>query len=360
MHDPFARGPHPVGVFSQELSDPSRGGRTIQIEVWYPATSEYTGRDQDPKSQDRFAIFGGYSVLQEAVRDAEPLEGARRVVLFSHGFAGHRRQSTFFCSHLASHGYVVVAPDHAGNTMNDMVMLALSLGAEQMPKDPEALLGSYVFDRPRDLSLILDAIVERKLAHTLGELDAGEVGVTGHSFGGWTALVLGARDPRVRAVLPMAPAGGPGPLWTLSLEHELTFDYPPGVETLYLTAQRDSLLPVVGIEQMFRRTPDPARMLVLENADHMHFCDRVERSHEFFRNMPQVGPFAAVAKRLPPMSELVPGSHGHSFACALGVLHLNAVLKESPEARGFFAGDPVAELQQRGIAAHELLRAHRV
>jgi len=31
-------------------------------------------------------------------------------------FGGHRRQSTFFCTHLASHGYVVAAADHTGNT----------------------------------------------------------------------------------------------------------------------------------------------------------------------------------------------------------------------------------------------------
>jgi dienelactone hydrolase len=281
-------------------------------------------------------------------------------VLLSHGFAGHRRQSTFFCTHLASHGYVVVAPDHAGNTLSDMVMLALSLGPEQMPPNPEALLGSYVFDRPRDLSLILDALAARQLAHQLADLDVSEVGAAGHSFGGWTALVLGGRDPRVRAVLPMAPAGGVGPLWMLTLERELTFEYAPGVETLYLTAERDSLLPVAGIEQMFLRTPDPARMFVLKDADHMHFCDRVEPSHEYFRTMPQAGPFAAVAKRLPPMSELVPGSHGHRFANAMGVLHMNAVLKRSPEAREFFQQDPVAALQRHGIAIHETKRAHRI
>jgi dienelactone hydrolase len=345
---------------SQELADPKRGGRTLQLEIWYPATADYVGQDLAAKTQDEYPLFGGYSVRQEAVRDAEPLEGARRVLLFSHGFAGHRRQSTFFCTHLASHGYVVIAPDHAGNTLSDMAMLVLSLGPSQMPLDAEALLGTFVFDRPRDMSLILDAIEQRKLAGRLAELDASEVGVAGHSFGGWTTLVLSARDPRVRAAVPMAPAGGPGPLWALALEHELGWDYAGPVETLYLAAARDSLLPVFGIEQMFRRTPDPVRMFVLENADHMHFADRVERSHEFFRNMPQVGPFAAIAKSLPPMSELVPGSHGHAFANGLGLLHMNAVLKRSPEAREFFAADPVQALRQRGVEARELHREHRV
>jgi pimeloyl-ACP methyl ester carboxylesterase len=361
MRDPFVRGPHPVGVFSRELSDPGRGGRRIPLELWYPAEDEHLGQDLSPATQDQYPLFGGLKVRQEAVRDARPKEGPHPAVLFSHGFAGHRRQSTFLCSHLASHGYLVVAPDHAGNTLTDMMQLVLKLGASRMPPDPEALLGSYVFDRPRDLSLSIDALARGDLHDRVGGVDlALGVGVVGHSFGGWTSLVLGSREPRVRALVPMAPAGGAGPLWALALERELTFEFPADVETLYLAAQRDSLLPEVGIEQLFRRTPDPVRMLVLENADHMHFCDRVERSHEFFRTMPLVGPFAVVAKRLPPMSELVPGTQGHAFARGLALLHLDAVIKRSAEARSFFAADAVASLGERGIVIREVHRDHRV
>ncbi len=361
MHNPFVRGPHPVGVTSFDLVDPERGGRKIAMELWYPATSAHTGQDLASESQDRYMLFGGLKVPQAAVRDAAPLVGVERpVLLFSHGFAGHRRQSTFLCTHLASHGYVVAAPDHAGNTMQDMMMLALSLGPAQMPKDPEALLGTYVFDRPRDMSLCIDALSGAEVTARVGalRLERG-VGVVGHSFGGWTALVLAARDPRVRSVMPLAPAGGPGPLWALALERELTFTFSPGVETLYLAASRDSLLPLAGVEQLFRRTPDPVRMFVLERADHMHFCDRVERSHEFFRTMPQLGPFAAIAARLPPMSELVPGPVAYTFVNALALMHFDASLREEPGARAFFQADPVHALSERGVVAYETLRDHR-
>jgi dienelactone hydrolase len=362
MRDPFQRGPHPVGVITRELADSGRNGRRITVELWYPADRAHHGQDLAQASQDEYPLFGGFKVRQEAVRDAAPLASRtpQACALFSHGFAGHRRQSTFFCAHLASHGYLVIAPDHAGNTMVDMVNLAMSLGPAQMPADPEALLGSYVFDRPRDLGLCLDAVASGEFETQVGVADLSSgVAATGHSFGGWTSLVMAARDPRVRAVLPMAPAGGPGPLWALALERELTFEFAGGVQTLYLAAQRDTLLPLTGVEQMFLRTPDPVRMFVLENADHMHFCDRVERSHEFFRNMPQVGPFGAVAKHTPPMSELTPGVHGHQFAKALGLAHLDAVIKGDPLAQKFLE-DPLARLAARGVVAREVTRDHRL
>ena len=46
--------------------------------------------------------------------------------MVSHGFGGHRRQSTHFCTHLDSHGYVVAAPDHLGNTTMETMAWALS------------------------------------------------------------------------------------------------------------------------------------------------------------------------------------------------------------------------------------------
>ena len=41
-------------------------------------------------------------------------------VLLSHGFAGHRRESTFMGTHLASHGFLVVSADHIGSTHSDI------------------------------------------------------------------------------------------------------------------------------------------------------------------------------------------------------------------------------------------------
>jgi len=232
-----------------------------------------------------------------------------------------------------------------------MVQIAMGLDDGAMPTNVEELLGSYVFDRPRDVSFVLDAVAARQVKALPESISVERVGLCGHSFGGWTTLVAAGRDARVRAALPLAPAGGPGHLSARALSQALSLDFAGRVETLYLALERDSLLPLAGIESLFRRTPEPARMFVLLNADHMHFCDRAERSHEFFRTMPQVGPMRDVARALPPISELVPGAHAYLFANGLGTAHMDAVLKHNAEARAFLAGDVVEALLVRGVVA---------
>ena len=353
-YDPFARGPHPVGVRSSALHDASRKGRSLELELWYPAAARHQGQDLSPQTQDRYSIFASQQVSQQAVRDADPAAAGFPLIVFSHGMAGHRRQSTFFCTQLASHGYLVVAPDHGGNTIADLVALALRLHANQVPGEIESLLEGYVFDRPRDVALILDALSSGELSAPT-PVDTARVAVAGHSFGGFTALVCAARDPRVVSVLALAPAGGAGPLASAALSRELTLDFAGRpVDSLYLALERDTLLPLAGIEALYRETPAPARMFSLPRADHMHFCDRVEASHEFFRKMPKLGMYGDLMSRLPAFSELVPESHGHAFANALGVAHADATLKSDEAARHFLSRQAVAAFGGRGMEVRDL------
>jgi predicted dienelactone hydrolase len=355
MYDPFERGPHPVGVISHTLTDRLRGDRHVPLEIWYPADQSLQGRDRDSQHQDRYPMFGGQQARQDALRDAAAAALTVPLVLFSHGFAGHRRQSTFFCTHLASHGYVVLAFDHLGNTLDDVVALALDAMKGGAPLDLPQLVSGFASNRPRDVSFVLDVLQAGELALPV-PTDVQRVGMSGHSFGGFTTLVAAEHDPRIVAALPLAPAGGPGYLSTPALSDALTLRFEGRVNTLFLAAERDTLLPLSGIETLFQRTPEPVRMFVLENADHMHFCDRVERSHEFFRAMPQIGPMREIQKRLPAMAELVPGAHGHLFANGLGLAHFDAVLKQMPQACALLQQDVVSLLGARGIVVNEVRR----
>jgi hypothetical protein len=64
----------------------------------------------------------------------------------------------------------------------------------------------------------------------------------------------------------------------------------------------------------------------------------------------------AIAERLPPMSELVPGQHGYWFANGLGTAHMDAVLKHDARARSFRDHDAIAALAQRGVTITEIPR----
>ncbi len=346
-YDPFARGPHPVGVRSTHLVDPARDGRSLAVELWYPATDEHAGA-----TTDAYELFPGLeAVAQDAVRDATPRAGRHPLVLFSHGFGGHRRQSTFLCTHLASHGYVVAACDHTGNTVFDVMQAAMQARSGAPAPDTAAILRGFIGDRPADVTFLLDRILDGTAGGLDAHVDPERIGVTGHSFGGWTTLAVTAADPRVRAALPLAPAGGPSPLPTNPLGDALDFAWGRHVPTLYIVADRDTLLPLEGMHVLRDRTPGTPPMVVLENMDHMHFLDRAEQMHELFRMMPPPGVFKAIAQRVPPIGQLAPPDHAYRAIRGLGLAHMDAALRGHAGAVELLTGDVAAVLAAQGIRA---------
>src|SRR5262249_48599372 len=317
-YDPFARGPFPVGVRTFTLRDRAREDRTLPVEVWYPAADAYAGADLAPASQDTYDVLPGFPpVTQEAVRDATPRPGMRPLVLFSHGYGGHRRQSTFFCTHVASHGYVVAACDHSGNTVFDVAQETLTARSGGAVPDFGEALRTSAAARPADVRALLDQLLDG-LAGDLGRLvDQDRIGMSGHSFGGWTTLVVTAQERRIRAALPLAPAGGEVPMPVPRVLHEtLDFAWRREVPTPFLGAERDSLLPLEGMYELLQRTPSRwKKMVVLKNTDHMHFCDRIEQVHEMFRLMPPPE-FEEGARRVPPIDQLAPPDH--AYRCVRG------------------------------------------
>ena len=348
-YDPFPRGPHAVGVRSVDTSDASRS-RYLPVEVWYPATADHAGRDTDEATMDHYDLLPGFPpAKQAAVRGAEMEGGRFPVILFSHGFGGHRRQSTFLCTHLASHGYVVAAMDHTGNTVLDMAQMTLQVMMGEPMPDPEKMVTELIALRPADVSFVLDRLLAGDLGIPVESIDAERIGMAGHSFGGWTTLRMAALDRRVRAALPMAPAGGECPLPADALIKSLDFDWGRDVPTLYLVADKDTLLPLEGMRGLLEKTRSTKRMAVLGDADHMHFCDEVEATHEMFRAMAPPGPFQEIAKIIPPVSELSPGIHAYDFNRALGLAHMDAVLRGNEEAAAFLASDIPSIFRERGI-----------
>jgi hypothetical protein len=103
------------------------------------------------------------------------------------------------------------------------------------------------------------------------------------------------------------------------------------------------------MHDLFSRTRAPKRMVVLRNTDHMHFCDRAEQIHEMFRMMPPPGLFEAIAKRVPPISQLAPPDHAYRAIRGLGLAHMDASLKGHQDAARLLSGDVSARLAAEGI-----------
>jgi predicted dienelactone hydrolase len=174
---PSELGPYAPGVIMLDITDPR--GKSMRLEVWYPArVSE--GAEPDPY-EDVPITIGSF---RQAVPEVE--SGPFPLVAFSHGFAGIRVQSAFLTEHLASHGFVVVAPDHNFNTFLDI----------DQSKTVQVLL-----ERPDDIRYAVDHVLalsdgdDRFLG---GMIELGDgYAMIGHSFGAYTSAVVagGTLDP---------------------------------------------------------------------------------------------------------------------------------------------------------------------
>jgi predicted dienelactone hydrolase len=260
-------------------------------------------------------------------------------MLRSHSSGGNRRSATFLCTHLSSHGYVVAAVDHW-----EVVAPRPTVTTEEQLA---ARIGALIANRVPDICLLLDHLLDGGLWRS-ADLDAGRVGIVGHSFGGWTALATPDVEPRVTAVVALAPGGSAKPKPGI-IPAKLNFRWDRKVPTLYLAADRDTSTPLDGIEELFERTPQPRQMVVLHQADHLHFVDDVEQAHEATRAMTFDGVAAWIPKAMPPMAELCSGDQAHLFTRGLTLCHFDAVLKRNPAAERLLAGDINAELAARGV-----------
>lgn len=353
-YDPFVRGQFPVGVRTIRASDAARN-REFPCEIWYPAATQHAGQDLDPKTQDRFTPrLKGDEQRQMAVRDAVACPGVYSLIIFSHHSGGHRRTSTFLCTHLSSHGYVVAALDHS-----EVIAPELASKKDETEGQKKARWQSVIDSRVPDVRFLLDHLLHSGNLGLEVELDPSRIGIVGHSFGAWTALATPEIDSRIRAVVALAPGGTSNPRPGI-LPVKLTFKWDREVPALYLVAENDVPLPLAGMYELFERAPDPRQMVILRRADHLHFIDNVEREHEAFRSAAMPAEVAQMQKEMRPIAELCSGEQAHLWVRGLTLAHMDAFLGDRHEAQRLLHGDVEGEMKKRGVEVilnHSQLRS---
>jgi predicted dienelactone hydrolase len=208
-----------VGMTQVEFTDPAAGGRSLNFMLIYPAAPERTA--------EPFPIF--MSTGLHLYKDAPPVgDGLRHpLIVFSHGAGGNGSLYAWFGEYMAARGYIVAMVYHyRANTYDSSALY----------------VRNRIWQRPRDVSLDISQLLEDKKWGP--RIDPNQIGVAGHSQGGFTSLwiggaevnsdlflayqqrwknnamvpayvreqmivdakpALGVRDPRVKAVFAMAP-----------------------------------------------------------------------------------------------------------------------------------------------------------
>ncbi|WP_282602291.1 alpha/beta fold hydrolase [Paracoccus sp. PARArs4] len=286
-------GTSPIGVRAVEFTDPDRidvtataeegaeirGPRTLSAEIWYPAAEgteqggTYTTLLRDGETEVK--------LQGRASRNAAVASGEFPLVIISHGYPGNRMLLSHLAENLASKGYVVVSADHPESTYDDM-----------------GLFTSTLVNRAVDQRFLLDSMAG--LQDDLGAaINADNAAVIGYSMGGYGALIFGGAglsqaaidraepdrfvapdglldrlasgseehdalvDPRVKAVIAIAPWGRQHEFWDAGGLAKLS-------KPLMLVSGSDDDVSVYdAIRDIFAQTTGTTRhLLTFEYANH--------------------------------------------------------------------------------------------
>ncbi len=113
--------------------------------------------------------------------------GKTPVVVLSHGLASRPEDFESTAQYLASYGYVVALPQHPGSDLQQAQDLLAGLSREVFE------LNEFI-NRPKDISAVIDELERRNQTQYNGRLDLENVGVAGHSFGGFGALAVAGAE----------------------------------------------------------------------------------------------------------------------------------------------------------------------
>ena len=269
-------GPFAVSVHTSTMTDASRE-RTMTVRFWYPAanTADIVRAAQNGfpiqdfiQNTDLRTEYGiwlkdapptGPTTWVYAAVDADVTKkiSSFPLIMFSHcmnciGFA-----TTTLAQRLASHGFVVAAPDHTGGTM-----------FENGPMNT-----AFLETRAADISFVLDTILagtsEAVPEGLRGHIDPNRVGMYGHSFGATTTGKVLSTDGRVKAGAALA-----APMENPALQGVEMDDIDEPL--LFFEASEDNMISYLGngfIDENVEEASPPVYRVIITDAGHMSFTD---------------------------------------------------------------------------------------
>jgi predicted dienelactone hydrolase len=263
-------------------------GELFPVALWYPTRAVpaplfLTGSLSGCRLPA--TLCGWIAFEMQVASNAPPADGRFGVIVISHGAGGLSMNHRDLAIALASHGYVAAAPTHPRGTDNDISGVGVWVG------------------RPKQVSRVIDALLAD--AELGSHIQRERIGVVGHSNGGYTALaVVGARpspaasvahcrqhpddsrfcsfggaatreatrtvgdlpdvrDPRVRAIVLMAPNTAP---YTDDALAKVT------VPVRVYGAERDDLTLVrYHAERLAKALPPQTEYILVQRAGHFSF-----------------------------------------------------------------------------------------
>ncbi len=153
-----------AGFINLTLKDPVEGGPMPAIVV-YPT-----------KAEAGTTSLGPFTIL--ATRGVAPAPGSHPLIVFSHGTGGSNLGHHDSLTALARAGFIAAAVEHPRDNYRDDSGFGTDL---------------QVIGRPHHIVALIDGVLADPIVGPL--IDRGRVGMAGHSAGGYTSLVIAGAVP---------------------------------------------------------------------------------------------------------------------------------------------------------------------
>src|SRR5262245_17993390 len=329
-----ALGPYAIGHTSFAVVDTNtavsgkRGIRPIGVNVWYPLDASdvvdkapdglypfdpiYAARHPTPPTANPIPISSDFENPCDNLPAPDPIHpdlceskathfppaseglipsarGPFPLVLFSPGWGNPSNAYSLFAERLASHGFVVAVLQHYHD----------GYPSWDVPKDSFAVA---MYNRPRDMSLILDTLLARNrepgdLLHNSINQDL--VAAAGHSIGGYAALAIAGGDDatceeetdtvaRPNPCTPITDGNGNTLPTTRDLRIKAIVTLDAGNQHLYFSELARITVPSLTIGEWFGGpgwdTYFPARQHAAMSGDPKYRVDVVGALHQSFAN----------------------------------------------------------------------------
>lgn len=204
--------------------------------------------------------IGPYSFV--ATLDAPVAPGRHPLCLISHGGGGSHLLYRSIASHLAERGWIVVCPEHPYDNRNDRSRVNTDDAAR---------------DRPRHLVHTIDALLAHDAWGT--HVDAGRIGMVGHSMGGFAALALAGGQPWSMARVPLDTVSDARIRAAVLLAPAIEWFCAPGaldgvrIPLLAMVGEVDPVTPAPRVQEVLEALPlsAPCTIEVVPGAGHYAF-----------------------------------------------------------------------------------------
>jgi predicted dienelactone hydrolase len=168
MHGPYAVGTRDFDV--------KNGDQTVTFTAWYPALNpDHAPEEITYRISEQNSNAANMPIKGRAIHDAAPdtSQGPYPLVIYSTGGGAWRQVSVYLLEHLASYGFVVMSSDPRGEAGTEFWAGAAT--------------------RPIDTKLAISFADNAKAPNGAlgGMFDTKHIAIVGYSSGGWNALVGG-------------------------------------------------------------------------------------------------------------------------------------------------------------------------